>query len=109
MEFGIAPINWLAMAKTHPISQTLMAASLIWFATGTPRLQAEGTPIGMAVANGSFLVDQSRVWGNTTLFDGSMIETATAASDLQLNGGVMMRLASESRARVYRDRLVLES
>jgi hypothetical protein len=62
----------------------------------------------MALANGSFQVDHSRVWGNTTLFDGSIIETESAISQLHLTGGVQMRLASGSRATVYQHKLVLD-
>jgi hypothetical protein len=63
----------------------------------------------MAVANGSFQVDHARVWGNTTLFDGSMIETATAPSQLQLNDGAKMRLSSDTRATIYQRKVVLEA
>jgi hypothetical protein len=71
-------------------------------------LSAADGAIGMAVANGIFQVDHSAVYGNSTLFDGSVVETAKASSWLQLTGGVQMRLAGESRAKVYQHRLVLE-
>lgn len=64
--------------------------------------------IGLAVASGRFQVDHSVVWGNATLFDGNMIETSVSSSALQLKSGVNMRLAADSRARVYESRLVLE-
>lgn len=64
--------------------------------------------IGVATANGSFQIDKSKVYGNTTLFDGSFIETTEASSDLVLNTGARLRLGAGSQARVHRDRLVLE-
>jgi hypothetical protein len=64
--------------------------------------------IGLVVAHGSFQVDQSRVYGNATLFDGSLIETAAVSSDLVLDNGARLRLGAESRARVHPDRLVLD-
>ncbi|MGA2593591.1 MAG: hypothetical protein ABSH32_27055, partial [Bryobacteraceae bacterium] len=64
--------------------------------------------IGLVVANGSFQLDNSRIWGNATLFDGNVIETNVSASQLQLHNGVKLRLAAESRARVYESRLLLE-
>jgi hypothetical protein len=67
-----------------------------------------GPGIGLAIADGSFQLDHSRVWGNATLFEGNVIETGASASQLRINDGVNARLASESRARVYRSRLVLE-
>jgi hypothetical protein len=66
------------------------------------------TGIGMVNASGTFTVDHSRVVGNATLFDGTVVETGRAAGDLQLNTGARMQLASESRGRVFQDRLVLE-
>ena len=65
--------------------------------------------IGMAVANGSFQVDRMRVSGNASLFDGSVIETASSSSQIQLNSGQRLRLSSETRAQIYRNKLVLES
>jgi hypothetical protein len=72
-------------------------------------MYAAGTSIGMAIANGSFQVDHARVSGNSSLFEGSFIETAHAGSQIQLHTGTQMRLASETRATVYQRRLVLES
>src|ERR1700756_4266469 len=71
-------------------------------------LPAAGGGIGLAVANGSLRVNHSQVWGNTTLFDGSLIETSTGYSQLRLDDGVRVRLAGESRATVHDGRLVLE-
>lgn len=71
-------------------------------------VQAAGPAIGVIVTKGSFRIDNSTVWGNGTLFDGTTIETGQAASDLQLNCGARVGLAAESRGTVYHDRLVLE-
>ncbi|MBZ5624054.1 MAG: hypothetical protein LAQ69_35950 [Acidobacteriia bacterium] len=98
------------MKTNVSISRLLVRATVVFAAIGTIGwLSAASTAIGMAVANGSFQVDHSQVWGNSTLFDGSTIETAMATSQLQLNGGVQMRLASNTRVTVYQRRLVLES
>lgn len=69
---------------------------------------AASPSIGLAVANGSFQLDKSKVYGNATLFDGSFIETAAVSSDLVLLNGARLRLGAESQARVHPDRLVLE-
>lgn len=69
---------------------------------------AASPAIGLVVANGSFQLDHSRVWASATLFDGNVIETNVSSSQLQLNKGVTLRLAAETRARVYESRLVLE-
>jgi hypothetical protein len=64
--------------------------------------------IGLVIANGSFQVDHSTVWGSATLFEGNTIETNVSSSQLKLANGVSLRLAAETRARVYQTRLVLE-
>jgi len=69
---------------------------------------AASPAIGLVVANGSFQLDHSSVRGSATLFDGNVIETNVSSSQLQLNNGVSLRLAAETRARVYETRLVLE-
>ena len=97
------------MSTKRTKSQTAGKAALILLASGAVcGLTAAGGAIGMAVTNGNFQVDHSRVWGNTTLFDGSLIETARAASQIQLNNGVQVKLGADTRALVFQGRLVLE-
>ncbi len=64
--------------------------------------------IGTAMTNGSFRVDQATVRGNATLFEGSVLETATASSAVQLSNGTRLELSADSRGRLYGDRLILE-
>jgi len=64
--------------------------------------------LGIAVSRGGFAVDRAAVEGNATLFEGNRVETGASSSELRLNNGVRMRLASDSSGIVYRDRLVLE-
>jgi hypothetical protein len=88
----------------------LVRATVILLAVGALSfLPAWNNAIGSAITNGSFMVDHARVWGNTTLFDGSVIETASAPSQLQLIGGAQVRLAADTRATVYQKKLILES
>jgi len=69
---------------------------------------AASPSVGIALAKGNFRVDHSSVFGNSTLFEGSTVETARASSELHLNSGVRMLLGSDSLCRVFRDRLILE-
>ena len=64
--------------------------------------------IGVAVANGTFMLDSSKVTGNATIFEGNELETSGAASTLRLNSGVRIRLDADTRGRVYHDRALLE-
>jgi hypothetical protein len=95
--------------KGAMLRTAVKAASILLAIGGLCGLGAAGSIIGMVATNGNFQVDHSRVWGNSTLFDGSVIETARAVSQIQLNNGVQMRLGAESRATVFQDRLVLEA
>ena len=70
-------------------------------------LSAAGSAIGM-VANGSFRWTTPPYTATVRSLKGSVIGTAKASSRLQLTGGVQMRLAGRSRAKVYQRRLVLE-
>jgi hypothetical protein len=70
-------------------------------------LVAVPPPIGVANSNGEFRVDGSAIQGNGTLFDGSVIETASARSVLRI-AGAQVTLLPDSRATVYRDRAVIE-
>jgi hypothetical protein len=98
------------MTTNRSMLQTLVRAIFILLAAGAVSfLAASGPAIGMAVADGSFQVDHSRVWGNATLFDGSIVETGHALSRLKFASGARLRLGSESRATVHQGRLVLES
>jgi hypothetical protein len=71
-------------------------------------LQTASPAIGVVMGKGSFRLDSATVSGNGTLFEGTTVETGATASDLQLQGGIQIGLASESRGKVYRNRLVLE-
>ena len=64
--------------------------------------------IGVATARGGIKMDNTSVAGNGTLFEGTTVETGRTGSDLSLNNGVRMQLASGSKGTIYRDRIVLE-
>lgn len=70
-------------------------------------LAAAASSIGFARSSGEFLVDGASVRGNSTVFEGTLIETAAARSIIQL-ACAQITLAPQSRLRVYRDRALLE-
>lgn len=71
-------------------------------------LQTASPAIGVVTGKGSFRLDSATVSGNGTLFEGTTVETGATASDLALQGGIQIGLGSESRGKVYHNRLVLE-
>lgn len=64
--------------------------------------------IGTATAKGTFAVNKSQVSGSATLFDGSLVETGTASSRLQLGNGSRIDLNANSSVTVHGSEAVLE-
>ncbi|HEV1287789.1 MAG TPA: hypothetical protein VNU44_20865, partial [Bryobacteraceae bacterium] len=62
--------------------------------------------IGIVTASGHFTLDRSQVWGNATVFEGSVVETGSASSEIALRNGAKLQLAKDSRARILSDRVV---
>src|SRR5580658_2995019 len=71
-------------------------------------LSAATSGIGVAMSEGSILIDSSSAAGNATIFNGSTLETQTASSQVHLNGGAQLRLASDSRGTVFSDHVDLQ-
>lgn len=80
---------------------TFMAAHLAFGA-------ASSAVVGMAAANGEFTVDDARMPGAATLFEGSRIQTGRAPSRIRLHNGARIQLGSGTSGVIYRDRMVLE-
>jgi len=94
--------------KGEMLMRRLTAQSLLALVVAGALLAAQNPALGLALAKGSFRVDNSQVWGQATLLEGTTIETARVASELRLNSGARLVLAADSRARVEKDRLILE-
>jgi hypothetical protein len=71
-------------------------------------LSAATLGIGIAMSEGNILINSSTAAGNATIFDGSTLETRSAASQIRLNGGAQLRLASDSRGTVFTDHVDLQ-
>ena len=82
-----------------------VALCALLFVLAGPSLAAA---IGVALADGSFHIDNHPVVGNATLFEGNRLETDAATPELRLYSGARMRLAANSRGALFEDRLVLE-
>ena len=83
--------------------------SLLLIAVGSvTSLTADTSAIGIAATNGLFQVNDQEARGTATLFDGSVVETGKAPSQIRLGNGAQVRLAAYSRAKVYESRIVLE-
>src|SRR5512140_157986 len=93
--------NSVGRLIVHSLALLLLCGALVSSFAAAP-------VIGIATARGGFLIDNAPVRGNTTLFEGTMVETSAAPSLVQLQGGTRMHLGAASRGRVYSARLVLE-
>jgi hypothetical protein len=76
-------------------------AGLVFVAVGAP------ASIGFIKSTGEFRVDGSTIRQNSTVFDGNLVETTAARSVIEL-ASIEIALSPDSRAKVFRDRTVLE-
>jgi hypothetical protein len=72
-------------------------------------LAASPSSIGFVVTNGQAQVDGALVQRNSTLFQGSLVQSGEVSSDLMVAGGSNLLLQPGSSANVYRDYAVLRS
>jgi hypothetical protein len=75
--------------------------------TASITLLGAGPVIGVAISDGNFRINDARVSGTATVFEGSTIQTEAFASELQLKGS-RIALGANSRAAVSLKRLRLE-
>lgn len=71
-------------------------------------LSAATSGIGIAMSDGNILINSSSAAGNATIFNGSTLETLSASSQVRLNDGARLRLASDSRGTVFSDHVDLQ-
>src|SRR5580658_2571107 len=71
-------------------------------------LSAATSGIGVAMSEGNIVINSSSAAGNATIFDGSTLETQSASSQVRLNDGARLRLASDSRGTVFSDHVDLQ-
>jgi hypothetical protein len=94
--------------RTDPILITVIR-KIISLSVLISAIAAAASPaIGIVTASGHFTLDRSQVWGNATVFEGSVVETGSASSAIELHNGAKLQLAKNSRARIESDRLIVE-
>jgi hypothetical protein len=82
-----------------------VTALIFCAALGAP---AANTSLGFLTTDGSFQLDQSKIWGTATLFEGSVVETKVAHCRVHLSNGSEIDIAADSRARFFQGRAVVE-
>lgn len=94
--------------RTDPILFTVIRKTLFLFVLISALAVAGSPAIGIVTASGHFTLDRSQVWGNATIFEGSIVETGAASSEVALRNGAKLQLGKDSRARILSDRIVME-
>ena len=80
------------------------------FALNLALSQASAAPavIGTVTASGAFRLNGDTVRSNGTLTEGAVLETASDHSAVRLAGGARLFFASDSRGKLFRNRIILE-
>lgn len=87
--------------------KTTLAVVCAALAIGVPVFAAT-QPIGVAMSEGTILVNDTQTPGNTTVFDGSTLQTQKSASQVRLKDGAQVRFESDSRGKLFRDHMDLQ-
>lgn len=64
--------------------------------------------IGIAMASGSFRVNNVEVTGNTTLFEGAVVKTSGASLKFRTSGGARVELGTGSQAAFFKNHATLQ-
>ena len=64
--------------------------------------------IGTVTAGGAFRLNGDTVMANGTLTEGAVLESGRGNSSVRLAGGARLSLSSDSRGKLYGDRMILE-
>jgi hypothetical protein len=89
--------------------RSLLAGLFLASAVRVPAADSTSlTAIGLIKASGEFIIDGSGARDNSTVFQGSMVSTANAASHVVLEDGTRIDMGLDSRSRIYRDHVVIE-
>jgi hypothetical protein len=91
-----------------PKQSASLVASVLIVAGTSPLLMASAPIIGLASAQSGITLDDSKVSGTATLFEGSKI-MADGYSRLHLNNGTRLDLAAGSHAQIFASHVSLES
>lgn len=88
--------------------QKLYRVIAIGFAVTLPLVSAVTPVIGFITATGPVQLDASPVARHGTLFEGSTVETYMAGSQLEIPKEMKASLGAASRAKIFRDHMILE-
>jgi len=83
----------------------IISAGLSVGVVGAP---AATPAIGVAMSEGTIVVNDAQTPGNTTVFNGTTLQTQRTSSQVQLKDGAQVRFDSESRGKIFSDHVDLQ-
>jgi len=90
----------------YRISQKVVLAFTL---TATVSMLGAATrSIGVAMSDGSILINDAKSAANATIFDGSTLQTQRGISQIRMNDGAQVRFAADSKAKIFADHLDME-
>jgi len=74
----------------------------------TSMLGAATQGIGVAMSDGNIFINDAKTSGNATVFAGSTLQTQSGISRVMLKDGAQVRLAAETKAKIFADHVDME-
>jgi hypothetical protein len=87
------------------ISLGIVSAAVL---LGVTPVSAATQAIGVAMSEGTILVNDAQTPGNTTIFSGSTLQTQSASSQVRMKDGAQVRFDSDSRGKLFSDHVDLQ-
>jgi len=87
---------------------TALAIVSLGLSVGVAVVSASTPAIGVAMSEGTILVNDTQTPGNTTIFSGSTLQTQRAPSQVRLKDGAQVRFDSDSRGKIFSDHVELQ-
>jgi hypothetical protein len=87
---------------------TALAVVSAGLSVGVAVVSASAPAIGVAMSEGTILVNDAQTPGNTTIFSGTTLQTQRASSQVRLKDGAQVRLDPDSRGKVFSDHVDLQ-
>jgi len=98
-------VGWSLRDRKGYMKKNVFLSLVVTGLSAVPAFAA--STIGIATGVGAFSVNSAPVTGNVDVIDGAQLRTTIAPSDVHLDNGVELRLATRSAGTVFDDHLVL--
>jgi hypothetical protein len=87
---------------------TALAVISAGLSVGVVMASASTPAIGVAMSEGTILVNDAQIPGNATVFSGTTLQTQRSSSQVRLKDGAQLRFESDSRGKIFNDHVDLQ-